>query len=194
MGKKFMLIRLMTLFAIGITACSSKDSVVKDNGVYKAMSVASTYKKEELEAVSPSNANEITLQETVKKKSVINLTTKAFFNKQSASRMYERSLRVALIKNNDLKITYISFTEQSVTEEDIELTYTGTLRFGEEAKDKLFLNGTMSLLKKDGIWKGNSDIYNSEDIYNMIDAPINNGESGTENDLPVRQVNHVLGY
>jgi hypothetical protein len=175
-GKKFMLIGLMTLFAMGIIACSSKDSVVEDEGVTKAMSVASKYKKEELEAVSPSNSNEIALQETVKKKAVINLTTRDFFNKQSANGMYERSLRVALVKNNDLKITYISFTEQSVTEEDIELTYTGTLRLGEEAKDKLFLNGTVSLLKEDGVWKVDNDIYNSEDIYNMID----NGESGTE--------------
>lgn len=180
MGKKFMLIGLITLFAMGTTACSSKDSVVEDNGVSKAMSVASKYKKEELEAVSPSNTNEISLQLTVKKKAIINLTTGAFFNQQSANGMYERSSRVALIKNNDLKITFISFTEQSVTEEDIELTYTGTLRFGEEAKDKLFLNGTVSLLKEEGVWKVNNDIYNSEDIYNMIDASINNGESGTE--------------
>lgn len=175
-----MLIGLMTLFAMGITACSSKDSVVEDKGVSKAMSVASKYKKEELEAVSPSNTNEIALQETVKKKAVINLTTGDFFYKQSTNGMYELSLRVALIKKNDLEITYISFTEQSATEEDIELTYSGTLRFGEEVKDKLFLNGTVSLLKEDGVWKVNNDIYNSEDIYNMIDASINNGENGTE--------------
>ena len=149
---------------------------MKENGVTEAMSVAISYKKEELEAVPPNNTKEVSLEDITKKEILIKpLTTTAFCNNQSDSRMYARALRVALIKQTELQITFISFTEQSVTDESIELTYTGTLRFGEDKKDKLIIEGTMTLLKEGDLWKVNNDIYNSEDIYDIIESENTNG-------------------
>ncbi|KGE17372.1 hypothetical protein [Paenibacillus wynnii] len=182
MNKKIAMVIVITaLCSVVITSCSSKESIVQESGLSKAMSVAIAYKKQELEAVPPDHSNEITLEDITKKEAIIKpLTTKVFFEVQSASRMYARALRVALIKNNELKVTYISFTEKSVTAESIDLTYTGTLRFGDSKEDKLFLDGTMTLLKEGDVWKVNNDIYNSEDILSIIEGQILNGLSDSE--------------
>jgi hypothetical protein len=170
--RKYILILIAALIVIAATACSRREPAIADNSVTDAMNVASTYKKAELEAAPPGNQEELALQETAKKKAVISLTTAAFFNQQAASQVYARALQIALLKKHALQITYISFTEDPTSDASIRLTYTGTLRYGEDNKEKLTLEGTMVLVKEDGIWRVDSDRYNAGDVAGLTGNPL----------------------
>ncbi|WP_379129669.1 hypothetical protein [Paenibacillus sp. sgz500958] len=168
-----MLIGIMILGLMFIAACGSRysrgqENHSSDNEISIAMSICSTYKKAELNAALLNSINDIPKEEIQNKKAVINLTTASFFNKQSANHMYSRSLKVAWSKGHDLRINYLTITQQSVTDHYIELTYDCTLRFGEGKKDRMFVKGTMTLIKEDGHWKVNSDSYNSDEINDLM--------------------------
>ncbi|GGH15141.1 hypothetical protein [Paenibacillus segetis] len=173
MSKKYYIfIAIITLCSIMLDACSYREEIKNTSNVTTQVSTATNialkYKLKELEAAPPDNAKEINPEQIAKReKSIKSLTTKEFFDKQSADHVYEWALRAALIKQSDLKITYISFRRSNVTEDSSELTYEATLRFGEE---KLTLNGTMTLLKEGGSWKVNDDQYNADDILEIINT------------------------
>ncbi|WP_128083525.1 hypothetical protein [Paenibacillus sp. DMB5] len=97
------------------------------------------------------------------------LTTSAFFDAPANNKGYSPAPRLSFLKQHNLRITFISFTEMNTTEASVGLTYTGTLRFGEAAGDKLTLEGTIQLIKTGGTWKVDHDNYNTADISGLLD-------------------------
>ncbi|MNP30607.1 hypothetical protein D3C76_1236850 [compost metagenome] len=159
----------MAVCLLTITACSRQEGTPFNNSVNEAVHAANTYKKAELEATLPANQKEITLQKQAKTKEIRSLTTTAFFDTLANNQDYSQGPEIAFLKQHRLQITYISYSKVNTAETSIELSYNGTLRFGEAAADKLALKGTIILLNDQGIWKVDSDNYNSEDISGLLD-------------------------
>ncbi|MBY0013891.1 hypothetical protein [Paenibacillus typhae] len=166
---KYILTVFMAACLMTIAACSRQEHTPINISANEAIHTANTYKKSELEAALPSGQEEIKLQRQEKTKEMGSLTTAAFFSTLANSQDYSPGPEIAFLRQHRLQITYISFSEVSTTETSIELSYTGTLRFGEAAADKLALEGTMILINDLGIWKVDSDSYNSEDISGLLD-------------------------
>lgn len=165
----FILTVLIMVCSILISACSNQEPAAVSNNVTEAVSVANSYKRAELEADLPAAHEEIIVQEQAKTDEIRSLTTSAFFDALANNKGYSPAPRLSFLKQHNLRITFISFTEMNTTEAAVELTYTGTLRFGEAAGDKLTLEGTIQLIKTGGTWKVDNDNYNATDISGLLD-------------------------
>ncbi|MEK5057109.1 hypothetical protein BK126_17695 [Paenibacillus sp. FSL H7-0326] len=82
-----------------------------------------------------------------------------------SSRVFIRGSQLAQLKESEVRLTDLEFTERNVADTQIELNYTGTVSLAEEALD---LEGTIYMLKEDDEWKVNNDVYNVEDIFNNL--------------------------
>ncbi|MCM3782269.1 hypothetical protein M3231_04745 [Neobacillus mesonae] len=153
---------VLLLLILVISACS--DSTKTVSGVPEAIQVAEKYKVAELES---SELNDITLELITEKQEFMQpLTTEIFFNRSVATRNFYHGYQLALIKESEVHVSNLEFTERNVAETQIELNYTGTLSLAEETLD---LKGTIYLLKEADEWKVNNDVYNTEVIMNIFD-------------------------
>ncbi|CAM4216577.1 DUF4440 domain-containing protein [Paenibacillus typhae] len=167
----FILNALVIVCLIIISACLNQEPAALSNNVTEAVSLANSYKRAELEADLPAAPEEITVQEQAKRDKIRSLTTAAFFDAPGNSKGYSPAPRLSFLKQHNLRITFISFTQINISEASVELTYTGTLRFGNTASDKLTLEGTIQLIKTRGTWKVDNDTYNAADISGLLNHP-----------------------
>ncbi|WP_454192326.1 hypothetical protein [Paenibacillus sp. Marseille-Q7038] len=63
----------------------------------------------------------------------------------------------------------LNFTKKNVSDNEIELEYTGLTSF---AQEKIELEGMITLLQENNEWKVNNDMYNFEDLIPIIDESI----------------------
>ncbi|MFD2701025.1 hypothetical protein ACFSVM_11160 [Paenibacillus shunpengii] len=154
-SRVIMITVLLTMLLI-ISACANSN-------VPRAAEVAEKYKLGELE--SP-QINEVTDQIISKKYEEMEpLTTEVFYERSVSSRVFIRGSQLAQLKESEVRLTDLEFTERNVADTQIELNYTGTISLAEETLD---LEGTIYMLKEDDEWKVNNDIYNVEDIFNNL--------------------------
>lgn len=158
---------LILLFTFILSACSSNDSELND-----AIKVAKEYKTAELEADKPETNEEISMEDIEAKEDAIRpLTITRFFERNKISRMYYFPLLIAKIKESEIVVSDLNFTEKHQSEDEIELEYTGLMSF---AQEKIELEGIITLLKEENEWKVNNDVYNFEDLIPIIDENIVN--------------------
>lgn len=149
-----MLTALLTMLII--SACANSN-------VPSAAEVAEKYKLAELE--SP-QINEVTEQVISEKYEAMEpLTTEVFYERSVRSRVFIRGSQLAELKDSEVRLTDLEFTERNAADTQIELNYTGTVSLAEESLD---LEGTIYLLKEADEWKVNNDVYNVEDILNIV--------------------------
>ncbi|SFS56072.1 hypothetical protein [Paenibacillus sp. 453mf] len=156
--KKHRYIMLTVLFTLlfVISACTNSN-------VSNAFEVAEKYKLAELE--SP-QISEVTDQLITEKYEVMEpLTTETFHDRSTKTRLFITGSQLAQKKDSEVHLTNLEFTERNVAETQIELDYTGTLSM---AEDTLDLEGTIYLLKEANEWRVNNDVYNIEDILNIL--------------------------
>lgn len=150
-----MLTVLFTLLFV-ISACTNSN-------VSNAVEVAEKYKLAELE--SP-QISEVTDQLITEKYEVMEpLTTETFHDRSTKTRLFITGDQLARKKESEVRLTNLEFTERNVAETQIELDYTGTLSM---AEDTLDLEGTIYLFKEADEWRVNNDVYNIEDILNIL--------------------------
>lgn len=174
------LLSALLVLILVISACSNSTSDTDTNtnsepsettetssGVSEALEVAGKYKIAELE--SP-KISEVTDEIITKKQEVMEpLTTENFFETSVATRVFTRGSQIAAIKESEISLFNLEFTERNVNETQIELNYIATASLGEETLD---LEGTIYLLKETDEWKVNNDVYNTEVITNIFDENI----------------------
>lgn len=174
------LLSALLVLILVISACSNSTSDTDTNtnsepsetietssGVSEALEVAGKYKVAELE--SP-KISEVTDEIITKKQEVMEpLTTENFFETSVATRVFTRGSRIAAIKESEVSLFNLEFTERNVNETQIELNYIATASLVEETLD---LEGTIYLLKETNEWKVNNDVYNTEVITNIFDENI----------------------
>ncbi|GIP43985.1 hypothetical protein J45TS6_24440 [Paenibacillus sp. J45TS6] len=158
---------LILLFTLILSACTSNDRDLDE-----AIKVAKVYKIAELEANQPKPNGEISMEAIEAKEEAIKpLTNTKFFESNKMSRVYSRSLLIAKIKESKVVVSDLKFTSKNQSENEIELEYSGLMSF---AKEKIELEGIITLLKEENEWKVNNDVYNFEDLISIIDENIDN--------------------
>ncbi|MBD7970542.1 hypothetical protein [Paenibacillus gallinarum] len=163
MRKVFVMSILLLTFIL--SACSSNDSDLND-----AIKVAKEYKTTELQADKPEPNGEIPIEDIEAKEDAMKpLTNSRFFERNKKSRVYSRSLLIAKIKESEVVVSDLNFTEKNQSENEIELEYSGLMSFAEE---KIELEGIITLLQENDEWKVNNDVYNFEDLIPIIDESI----------------------
>lgn len=107
MRKVFVMSILLLTFIL--SACSSNDSDLND-----AIQVAKEYKTAELEADKPEPNEEISMEDIEAKEDAIKpLTNTRFFERNQVSRLYSRSLLIAKIKESEIVVSDLKFTEKT---------------------------------------------------------------------------------
>lgn len=161
------IIMSILMFTFILSACSSHDSNLNE-----AIKVAKEYKTAELEAGQPEPSGELSMEDIEAKEEAIKpLTTTKFFERNKMSRVYSRSSLIAKVRESEIVVSELNFTEKQQSADEIELEYTGLMSFAEE---KIELKGIITLLKEENEWKVNNDVYNFEDLIPIIDENIIN--------------------
>lgn len=156
---------LILLFTLILSACTSSDTDLND-----AKKVAKEYKTIEYKADKPEPSEEVSIEDIqAKQESIKPLTTTVFFERNAASRMYQNGFVIARYKQSEVVMNDLEFTKKNQTDSEIELSYTGALTF---AAERIDLNGNITLVKDNGTWKVNKDVYNLEKIIEILDEII----------------------
>ncbi|SDW74177.1 hypothetical protein SAMN05518848_102882 [Paenibacillus sp. PDC88] len=160
-SRLIMIAALLTMLFL-ISACANSN-------VSSAVEAAEKYKLAELE--SP-QIHEITEQTLSEKYEVMEpLSTQSFYERSVSTRVFIRGSQLAQLKESEVRLSNLEFTERNVADTQIELNYTGTVSVADETLD---LEGTIYMLKEDDDWRVNNDIYNTEIVYDIIDAAMIN--------------------
>ncbi|WIV19982.1 hypothetical protein QPK24_04500 [Paenibacillus polygoni] len=156
---------LILLFTLILSACTSNDRDLDD-----AIKVAKEYKTIEYKADQPGPNAEISIEDIqAKQEAVKPLTTTVFYDQNVITRTYQNGFLIANYKQSKVEMNDLELTKKIQTDQEIELSYTGTLTFGNEHID---LHGDITMVKDTDTWKVNKDVYNFEEIVHILDEII----------------------